>query len=227
LATHSEKVLHGLLLPEGDGTVLVADVVGESDDVAEQIGVLANEISNISRDLRQRNRELEEANRRITELSRTDALTGLANRRCFLERLTPALSVVARHEVDVSIIMADLDHFKNVNDTYGHEEGDRVLRAFADVLRAECRKEDLPGRFGGEEFIILLPHTVPSRGATVAERIRTRFANETSARCRAACTASFGVAAVTAQDTAESAIARADKALYAAKETGRNRTVVG
>jgi diguanylate cyclase (GGDEF)-like protein len=226
LATkRSEKVLHGYFFTEGEDILLVADVVGKEDDVTRQLAVLANEISDISRNLQQRNRELREANRRITQLSRTDPLTGLPNRRYFLERMEPAIAMARRHAFPLSLIMADLDHFKHVNDTFGHERGDCVLRSFACLLHAECRKEDLPCRFGGEEFVILLPHTDASHGASLAERIRTRFADQTTTLNGELCTASFGVAPIQPDDTPGTLIARADEALYAAKAAGRNRTV--
>jgi len=226
VAEDSGKVLQGFFFREPDGVLLLADVIGDGDEVSEQLGVMANEISDISRDLRQRNRELEEANRRITELSRTDVLTGLANRRYFLERLNPTLSLAQRHGLPLALVMADLDHFKRVNDTHGHEAGDRVLRAFADTLRAQCRREDLPCRFGGEEFLILLPQTTAGDGVVLAERVRTVFAETAPPIQGSVCTASFGVAAIHSDDTPDRLIARADKALYAAKSQGRNRTAV-
>lgn len=225
VAEDSGKVLQGFFFREPDGVLLLADVIGDGDEVSEQLGVMANEISDISRDLRQRNRELEEANRRITELSRTDALTGLPNRRYFLERLDTTMSLAQRHGLPLALVMADLDHFKRINDTHGHETGDRVLRTFADTLRAQCRREDLPCRFGGEEFLILLPQTKAEAGIVLAERVRTVFAETPMPVPGTVCTASFGVAAIQTDDTAGGLIARADEALYAAKAQGRNRTV--
>lgn len=225
LLTTSGKMLHGIFLAEKDGVLLLADILGDGDDVAEQLGMMANEISDIGRELRQRNRELEEANRKITELSRTDPLTGLANRRRFLERLDPLLALAHRHRLPLALTMTDLDHFKRVNDTYGHEAGDQVLRAFADLLRRECRREDLPCRFGGEEFIILLPYTRVDEALVLAERIRSGFAAAEPLGNGTVITASFGVATVHPEDTAQTLISRADQALYKAKEQGRNRTV--
>jgi diguanylate cyclase (GGDEF)-like protein len=226
LAKHRAKVLQGVLFAEDGKVVLIADVIGDQDDVSEQLGTLANEISDISRDLRQRNRELEDANRRITELSRTDTLTGLANRRYFLERMSPVMSLAERHKLPLALIMADLDYFKRVNDTYGHETGDQVLRCFAETLRAQSRHEDMPCRFGGEEFLVLLPQTRASDGRVLAERIRTSFADATKSVHGTSFTASFGVASVHDGDTVEMFIARADAALYVAKSQGRNRTAM-
>lgn len=219
------KILQGFFFPDQDGILLIADVIGDGNEAAEQLGIMANEVSDITRSLRQRNQELEEANRRITELSRTDALTGLANRRYLLERLDPLISLTQRHHLPLALVMADLDHFKHVNDSLGHEAGDRVLQAFANLLRTQCRREDLPCRFGGEEFLVLLPQTSAKEGVVLAERVRQRFAEQSLAGDSTVCTASFGVAPVHEGDSALSFIARVDSALYAAKARGRNCTV--
>lgn len=224
-ASPSGKLLYGFFFAERDGVLLLADVLGDGDEVAEQLGMLANEIGDIGRELRQRNRELQDANRKISELARTDPLTGIANRRRFLERLDPLLALAHRRDLPLCLVMADLDHFKRVNDTYGHEAGDEVLCAFADLLRRECRREDLPCRFGGEEFIILLPYTRTDEGLVLAERIRSRLMEARFLGGNATATASFGLASALPDDTAQAFIARADQALYQAKAQGRNCTV--
>lgn len=225
IASPSGKLLYGFFFAEDDGVLLLADVLGEGDEVAEQLGMLTNEISDIGRELRQRNRELEEANRKITELSRTDPLTGLANRRRFFERLDPLLALARRRDLPLCLVMADLDRFKQINDTHGHEAGDEVLCAFADLLRRECRREDLPCRFGGEEFLVLLPYTRADEGLVLAERIRSRFAATRHLDGNVTVTASFGLADARPEDTAQTFVARADQAMYLAKAGGRNCTV--
>ncbi len=225
VAESTGKILQGFFFLEGDSFLLIADVIGDGNEAAEQLGTMANEISDITRSLRQRNQELEEANRRITELCRTDALTGLANRRYLLERLDPLISLTQRHHLPLALVMADLDHFKHINDSLGHEAGDRVLQAFANLLRTQCRREDLPCRFGGEEFMVLLPQTSATDGVVLAERVRKQFAEQSPMGGGTACTASFGVAPIHEHDTALSFIARVDSALYAAKAQGRNCTV--
>ncbi len=113
-----------------------------------------------NREIRAANRELEAARRRVEELSLTDALTGLANRRAIEERLQAEYRRTARFDRPFSIVMADIDHFKAINDSFGHGIGDAVLRELADRLRAVVRSVDLAGRWGGEEFLLVLPDTV-------------------------------------------------------------------
>jgi diguanylate cyclase (GGDEF)-like protein len=129
--------------------------------------------------------------------------------------------------VEVRAIV-DIDHFKRINDTYGHAAGDQVLQAVGKLLRDSCRVYDVPGRYGGEEFCILLPETQVGNTSTVAERIRGRL-EATELQCgdgRAIVTASIGVAGLESHETAVSPsalIERADRALYSAKNLGRNR----
>lgn len=114
--------------------------------------------------LEERVRQLEAANVEIARLARTDELTGLANRRYFSERLAKMLSASRRQGLPLTLIMADLDHFKNVNDRYGHAAGDEVLKEFAAMMHRQSRTEDLAARWGGEEFAVLMPHTTLDGG---------------------------------------------------------------
>jgi diguanylate cyclase (GGDEF)-like protein len=118
--------------------------------------------------------------------------------------------------------MADLDHFKDLNDTYGHETGDRALRVFAQVLRDGVRADDIACRYGGEEFVIALPDTDVAGAIDVVERIRSMLANATAHGLAPAFTASFGIASSTDATTLEDLLHRADRALFAAKEAGRD-----
>lgn len=163
----------------------------------------------------------------LTALATTDALTRLPNRRHFLSRLEEELGRVHRYpQEETALLMLDLDHFKRVNDTWGHMVGDRVLQAFADVLRQTPRGADLPGRVGGEEFALLLPNTGREAAQAAAERVRRQVE---AMRVQLdngepiAITVSVGVARLLPGDSAESALHRADQALYRAKSTGRNR----
>jgi diguanylate cyclase (GGDEF)-like protein len=167
------------------------------------------------------------AHDRIITLLYTDSLTGIANRRIFLESLGGAISFAQRHQTPLSIIMADLDDFKSVNDTFGHNAGDQVLQAFATLLRENSRQEDLAARFGGEEFIMLLPATGAEEAAVLGERLRRQWKEMTSPSFDFQVTASFGVAAYQPGDTVDSFIERADQALYDAKMMGKNQVVVG
>jgi diguanylate cyclase (GGDEF)-like protein len=184
-----------------------------------------NDLIREQRDLLARQKqELEAANETISRLAATDELTKLANRRSFNDCLAAALSSARRHEYPLSMIMVDLDHFKLVNDTMGHSEGDRVLKAFADLLRDKIRAEDVAARWGGEEFIVILPYTDCAAAAALAERVRG--ACEVLSGVMHGLSASFGVAQLQNGDDDDSLIRRADDALYRAKREGRNRVAI-
>lgn len=172
---------------------------------------------------------LRESNRQLARLSTTDPLTGLANRRSFMERLQAALLQSQRTGMPLGLIMIDLDHFKMVNDTYGHPGGDQVLCEVAALLSRQMRPYDLAARFGGEEFAIILPETDLPGSYGVAERLREEVARHLFAApaARARVTASLGVATLpgVGSATAESLIRLADDALYQAKDQGRNCVV--
>jgi len=163
---------------------------------------------------------------RIITLLYTDLLTGIANRRIFLESLGGAISFAQRHQTPLSIIMADLDDFKSVNDTFGHNAGDRVLQAFATLLMENSREEDLIARWGGEEFIMMLPGTSATEATVFGERLRHRFEEITFPDSGIRLTASFGVAAYQPGETSTSFIDRADQALYEAKRLGKNQVII-
>lgn len=156
----------------------------------------------------------------------TDALTGLANRGYFFERAREELERVARYRNEAAIIVLDVDHFKQINDTWGHAAGDQVLRSLAGSLCATLRSIDLAGRIGGEEFAVLLPGTSLDAACITAERLRRAFesvAHEFEDGQTRHCSASFGVTALRAGESPEETLARADGALYEAKEAGRNQ----
>lgn len=165
---------------------------------------------------------LAEANATINQLMREDPLTGLANRRALEDNLTRAMSFARRWKQPLTMIMADLDHFKNVNDEFGHLTGDQVLVSFAQLLKVSCRMEDLVTRFGGEEFLLVLPATAAYQGGILASRLRVELEHSTMP-VPIPVTASFGVTQFAPDDTKEDFINRADQALYLAKEAGRNR----
>lgn len=173
--------------------------------------------------------DAENAQEKAEYLARTDFLTGLLNRRAFMERLDSEISRAAREGRPIGIILTDIDHFKRVNDTWGHEAGDRVLKNFSDALERNCRKYDFVGRHGGEEFIICLPESSKEQTIQIAERIRAFVQEmETSLgeeKAALKITASFGATILYPKrgDSADSAIIRADHALYDAKTSGRNR----
>jgi len=174
-------------------------------------------------------KRLKEANLRLLRemegLSRTDALTGVWNRRAFEETLQRELLRAARHLLPLSLLMIDLDHFKHVNDLYGHRVGDDVLKWFALNASHVLREGDTIHRYGGEEFAVLLPHTGPSGALTVAKRILSQLA-DTAFQDSLWVTASAGVASGIGEELEElDLVALADAALYRAKHEGRNRAV--
>jgi two-component system cell cycle response regulator len=160
-------------------------------------------------------------------LAATDALTGLLNRRAFTEAMERELARCLRHQLPLSLLLLDVDHFKRTNDTFGHTAGDRVLKEVAAQLLRSTRKSDLVARWGGEEFVVALPQTAAPGAALAAERIRASieacvisFLGQ-----RVPVTASLGVASLAASSLDE-LIARADAAMYDAKRQGRNRVVL-
>ena len=162
----------------------------------------------------------------LSRLATIDPLTGIANRRSFIERSEAEIMRARRHQRPVSILMIDVDHFKSINDTYGHAAGDCVLMAIGDALRTTLRDIDIFGRFGGEEFAALLVETALPEARMVAERLRSRF-EAMNVRCEGKTiklTASIGCTRLD-DDAArlEDALRAADKLMYLAKETGRNR----
>lgn len=153
----------------------------------------------------------------------TDALTGLPNSRALGENLARMVAQAARSDQPLAAILCDLDRFKQINDIYGHDKGDEALAAASAALRAGVRESDLAGRFGGEEFLILLPNTTLDDAALVAEKLRKAISRVRVAGIEAGITASFGVAAFPADASDPARLLRtADRALYAAKARGRN-----
>lgn len=164
--------------------------------------------------------------RELIRLSQEDHLTGLLNRRRITEVLRIEIQRAQRYQTTFALVLMDIDHFKAINDRFGHQAGDRVLTKIAAVIRSRVRASDLVGRWGGEEFIIISPQIDVSGGAALAENIRTRLASAALTKLGPT-TASFGVTSFRAGDDLESIVARADAGLYAAKQGGRNRVEIG
>lgn len=173
------------------------------------------------RDVHELCRALEENNR----LSRTDTLTGLPNRREAQERLEQEWRRYQRIDSEFSVLLCDIDHFKNVNDKLGHPAGDMALRAVAQQLSQTCRTVDCVSRWGGEEFLIILPATPINHAADLAERLRHNIATRTidAGRTQLSLRMSIGCASMLPRQSIDLLIDRADTALYRAKATGRNR----
>jgi diguanylate cyclase (GGDEF)-like protein/PAS domain S-box-containing protein len=171
------------------------------------------------------NKELREANEHILKISQTDALTGLANRRTIDERMRNEMARADRLGCGFSVILGDMDHFKSINDEFGHLVGDRVLVAAAGVLADQARPYDLPARFGGEEFLVLLPESTLADAMTIAQRIRTAISGVAVPEVTRQITMSMGISTWGHGDTLGTLVGRADAALYQAKRRGRNRVV--
>ena len=169
-----------------------------------------------------RTQELVEKNRLLEVLSVTDKLTGLYNRRKLDELLDEELIRARRYKVEVSIIMLDIDHFKRVNDTYGHAVGDEVLIGMAQLLRTHTRDADALGRLGGEEFVVVCRHSNSAACLRTAMKLRESIAAHNFPGVGQV-TSSFGIASCRSDDTAATLLGRADAALYRAKDAGRNR----
>lgn len=169
--------------------------------------------------------KLKRYNRELRRLSLTDLLTDLPNRRHVLSHMEREMERTRRTGRGFSCIMLDIDHFKHVNDVYGHQMGDTVLVECAACIRANCRKGDVAGRWGGEEFLVLCPETTGEQAGKLASRIIESMARHTFATGETH-TMSAGIASLAANDTLDSVLQRADKALYAAKQGGRNQVCI-
>jgi len=180
----------------------------------------------VNRALAEAQAELAEKTQALERLSVTDSLTQLSNRRKLDEVLNRAVELSRRNARPLALIMLDLDHFKLTNDSYGHQVGDQVLQQVAALIREQCRNTDLPGRWGGEEFLIICPETELGAASVLAERLRARIEAYRFDLVQHQ-TISLGLAEFAAGDTPDRLLARADAALYAAKTRGRNRVEIG
>ena len=231
---------HSVRLPQGDlrlvsGSALTReerDLVREIFDLIERVAhsdAKAADLMDRIQFLERDNIDLTVKNRVLSEISARDALTGLYNRWFVLEKIEAEINRSLRSGSALALMMVDIDHFKNVNDTYGHTAGDLVLQVVGKVLKDSCRVYDVPGRYGGEEFCVVLPDTKLGMTPVVAERIRSRLemTDVGVGEGSVSVTASIGIAGIESEkDTVLSSAAlidRADRALYAAKRRGRNR----
>ena len=168
---------------------------------------------------------------RAREAALADELTGLTNRRGFDLALAARLAAEMLHTEGTCLLLADIDHFKQVNDTYGHLMGDKVLRAVAQILKASVKGKDTAARFGGEEFVVLLPDTDIDGAQALAEKLRTTIEGSRIRRSDnhqeiARITVSFGIACHCAGESASEFVSRVDNALYVSKRLGRNRVTL-
>ncbi|SEI07916.1 diguanylate cyclase (GGDEF) domain-containing protein [Rheinheimera pacifica] len=167
--------------------------------------------------------EVKKRTAQLEKMATTDELTELLNRREIMRLLELEVARADRQGAALSIMMLDLDHFKAINDSYGHQAGDRALKSAAETFKQQLRKTDFIGRIGGEEFLVLLPDTNISSACVLANRIRQALEQQTTDNSAIpTCTASIGVTQYIASDDLHSLIQRADETLYQAKSNGRN-----
>ncbi len=201
------------------------DIVSETRRIIDGNTDLKNNVHNTISDLDALKLEL----RNLREAAKTDMLTGLLNRRGFEDAIAKPMKDAQEETAPLTLIIADIDLFKRINDNYGHLTGDNVLKLLSKLLQKHIKGKDIAGRFGGEEFIMVLPETKMNGGFILAEQIRTslekiRWQSKSSGKDIGTITISLGVAQFIPGEDLDALIARADKALYAAKENGRNRT---
>lgn len=235
LAREEDQAAAVYALQEGASDYLLFDQV-QHDPVclyrsiknAVQRKQLEREFARTVELLRQRNSELEMLNQQLWKLSHTDELTGYFNRRHIVSRMEEEISRSLRYEMALSVVLADIDHFKRINDTFGHLAGDRALQTIADLFRSKLRESDLIGRFGGEEFLLILPHTDLSGAEAFCHRLRDHVEKHPLqlGDQSVTMTSSFGVATLSPElDTSQKLLRIADRNLYRAKYLGRNRVV--
>lgn len=184
----------------------------------------------VGRRLVELHRQVEAKNRLLEELALTDSLTGLPNRRAIDEWAPRQLSGASRHGFPFWVVMADLDNFKSVNDSSGHDAGDKVLKRFAEILKTNSRRSNICGRIGGEEFLFILTHADKDNVASVVERVRKQFEEQDFffGNRVVKVTASFGISGLQGEQgdrppDFSTLLSQADLALYTAKHRGRNR----
>jgi two-component system cell cycle response regulator len=225
--------VEGLELGADDYLVKPFDMLELSARVKSmlRLKVLQDTLMEKNRELDRANKELAQKREELLALTRIDALTGLYNRRYFEERLTEEFIRATRYRSPLSLVMLDIDHFKKLNDTYGHPFGDEVLRTVARTVRGKLREVDFVARYGGEEIIALLPETGPKEAFGACERVREAIAAlqlehraPDGSRKEVRCSASLGVASVPAKGilAMEELLRLADTCLYEAKAAGRN-----
>ncbi len=195
----------------------------------DEVYDLRHSIYNMAMSLKSAFEELQEKKSELEQLAYYDPLTELPNRRFFFDHASLILESSKRYGNPFCILIIDIDHFKKINDTYGHEAGDLILKSFSEILRKSIRQSDLPARLGGEEFVILMPNTTLQQGKVVAERIRVSFQNSLIVykEKEIKATLSGGLASFKPGiENIDDLIRMADEALYRAKELGRNRIEV-
>ncbi len=210
------------LIPIGFAAIAVSMGISLADNFTTMLNTLEVEVA-------RRTADLSEANLQLAEAARADPLTGLLNRRGFIEEAETEVQRFHRNGRPFSIVLGDVDHFKRINDTYGHACGDYVLRRVADIANERLRDVDRAARWGGEEFIFLLPETETQGAAFLADKLRNIIAdsNFQFEGESVNLTMTFGVASFRRTENLDGCIARADTAMYHGKKAGRNKVMLG
>lgn len=220
---------------EGLGNDAAASIVGSGiDQLLSGTRAMQGAIATLQQRLDASRAEIERLQQEVNrarEAALADELTGLTNRRGFDLALSARLAAEGANAVGTCLLLADIDHFKQVNDTYGHLVGDKVLRAVAQILKASVKGKDTAARFGGEEFVVLLPDTSIDGAQALAENLRStiersRIRRSDNQQEIAQITVSFGIASYCAGESANDFVSRVDNALYLSKRLGRNRVTL-
>lgn len=224
----TSKIILNSALPLRDAEQKIMGAIIVNQDITSRYRA-EEELRHAKESIEIANRELQEALVREQALARTDGLTGINNRRHFFDLATSGFAVAQRYDNPLSILLLDIDHFKKINDTFGHQVGDAILKLLSTVACEHLRDADVIARYGGEEFIVLLPNTSAQGAYIVAENIRNGIARRSinTDKGYASVTVSAGIAEISSkEDTLDHLIRCADQALYIAKAKGRNRTEV-
>lgn len=227
LQTSRTWTFTGTFYAQGGNWVLIAEQDNQDlDAVRQSLFTLNRELANTQREMKRTMQSLSVKNDLIEHLSVTDDLTGLGNRRHFNEAIASEMARARRTGLPIVMVMIDIDHFKTVNDVYGHAAGDKVLKEFSRLISLELRVTDTSTRYGGEEFVLVLPATRLAEAGQLVERLRLAFQSLRPLDSERVVTASFGVAEWRHSETGEQWLMRADSAMYQAKAQGRNRVVM-
>ena len=206
---------------------LIGEMVSDTEDMRGSVLNLQNQLEQSKQEVEKLNRELESAKGEAM----IDPMTGILNRRGFEKTTSRILDESTASGKETCLLMVDIDHFKKINDTYGHLVGDKVIRAVAEMLKSKVKGQDSVARLGGEEFAVLLPETPAAGAFAVAEHIRQSIENGKIRRIDSqetigAVTVSIGIASILPDEDINQLLNQADKALYASKTRGRNRTTI-
>lgn len=218
------RSLIGVVHRTGNQLLIVGEYdVAEMEMLNAQVIELNEQLTVTQRELARSHRKLQESETSLRTQSLKDPLTGLANRRCLMDFLQNSMERYKRYQEPFSVIMIDIDFFKQVNDDFGHDVGDEVLLAFSALTQSVIRNVDLVARLGGEEFIIVLPQTSLEGAMTKAEQLRAAIGKFDFGSIQRGITASFGVAEYQSSDNVSILLKQVDMAMYASKNGGRNR----